>query len=70
METDKNTVNSYIKEIEGYLDKKRVLYEAEGKRDFVPLIDRTVQMLRTIKDTVSETSSAEQRYFLRRMWFQ
>ncbi|CAG8434429.1 1376_t:CDS:10 [Diversispora eburnea] len=60
METDKNTVNSYIREIEGFLDKKRVLYEAEGKRDFVPLIDRTVQMLRTIKDTVSETSSAEQ----------
>ncbi|CAG8681279.1 22970_t:CDS:2, partial [Gigaspora rosea] len=35
------TVNSYIKEIEGYLNNKRIIYEAEGRREFVPLIDRT-----------------------------
>ncbi|CAG8659339.1 16823_t:CDS:2 [Cetraspora pellucida] len=44
------TINSYIKEIEGYLNNKRILYEAEGRREFVPLIDRTVQMIRLIKD--------------------
>ncbi|CAG8524769.1 22355_t:CDS:2 [Dentiscutata erythropus] len=44
------TVNSYIKEIEGYLNNKRIIYEAEGRREFVPLIDRTVQMIRLIKD--------------------
>ncbi|CAG8446351.1 5318_t:CDS:2 [Scutellospora calospora] len=44
------TITSYIKEIEGYLNNKRILYEAEGRREFVPLIDRTVQMIRLIKD--------------------
>ncbi|CAG8796342.1 24224_t:CDS:1, partial [Gigaspora rosea] len=45
------TVNSYIKEIEGYLNNKWIIYEAEGRREFVPLIDRTVQMIRLIKDS-------------------
>ncbi|CAG8513893.1 9888_t:CDS:2 [Acaulospora morrowiae] len=51
-------VNSYIREIEGYLNTKRIMYEAEGRRDFVPLIDRTVQMVRSIKHpTAPETST-------------
>ncbi|CAG8496493.1 12911_t:CDS:2 [Acaulospora colombiana] len=54
-----NIVNSYIREIEGYLNNKRIMCEAEGRRDFIPLIDRTVQMVRSIKYPLApETTSS------------
>jgi len=61
MEAENTLRNSFAKEIEGYLNNKRCLYEAEGRREYLPLVDQALNLIRNMRDVVTAESSAQQR---------
>jgi hypothetical protein len=47
---------SFVREIEGYLNNKRSLYEAEGRREYLPLVDQALVLIKNMKSaTTTET---------------
>jgi len=60
MEVENNIRASFVKEIEGYLNNKRCLYEAEGRREYLPLVDQTLHLMRNMKNVTTTESSIQQ----------
>ncbi|CAG8543115.1 10652_t:CDS:2 [Funneliformis mosseae] len=53
METENTFRISFAKEIEGYLNNKRCLYEAEGRREYLPLVDQALNLIKNMRNSTT-----------------
>ena len=61
MEIENNIRMSFAKEIEGYLNNKRCLYEAEGRREYLPLVDQALNLIKNMGNVTTSDLSNQQR---------
>ncbi|RGB43069.1 hypothetical protein C1646_78756 [Rhizophagus diaphanus] len=57
METERVT---FVREIEGYLNNKRCLYEAEGRREYLPLVDQALILIKNMKNVTTTETTIQQ----------
>ncbi|GES97460.1 hypothetical protein GLOIN_2v816028 [Rhizophagus clarus] len=57
METERVT---FVREIEGYLNNKRCLYEAEGRREYLPLVDQALILIKNMKNAATTETTIQQ----------
>ncbi|CAI2178265.1 15765_t:CDS:2 [Funneliformis geosporum] len=63
MEAENTFRNSFAKEIEGYLNNKRCLYEAEGRREYLPLVDQALNLIKNMRNSTTTDSSVQSTTF-------